>query len=81
MLIVVNQVGLSLFKPSCHLFPPVLTEFDKDSPLLFPHTLRLVAAAQRIDEAAMEFSRRPSGVLGIRNPQPTFLWSGVQLQV
>jgi len=52
-----------------------------DSPLLFPHTPKIEAAAQRIDEDAMEFSRRPSGVLGVWSPQSTFRWSGVQLQV
>ena len=72
MLTAVNQVSYPFFKPSCHLLLPILAEFDMDSSLLFPHTPRLEAVAQRINEGAMEFSRRPSGVLGVWSPsQPS----------
>ena len=60
-----------LFKPSCHLLPPILAEFDMDSHLLFPYPQIIVIVAQKIDEGAMEFSRRPLGVLSVRSPQST----------
>jgi hypothetical protein len=57
MLTIVNQVNLSFVQSlACHLFPPVLVDFNMDSPLLFPHTHQFVVkAAQKKDKDMVEF--------------------------
>ena len=66
---------------ACHLFSPVLAEFDMDSPLLSPTPQTTVEAAQEIIRDDVLLPSRPSDELGVRSPQSTFLWSGAQLRV
>ena len=69
MLTAVNQVSLSFVQSlQVMYFHLYLLSSIWTHPCYFPHTLRLEAAAQRIDEGAMEFSRRPLGVLDVQSP-------------
>jgi hypothetical protein len=69
MLTIVNQVSLSFVQSlACHLFPPVLVDFDMDSPLLFPAT---PVCGESCSEEGQRYGRvsiNLSGVLGVRSP-------------